>query len=164
VSAPARVIAEGRSVRGRTPPRGPSSLLERLVVEGVIDSCIADELNTLFRNLPTKRCSADVTHAEFNLLAYLLTAVMGPKCPSSRRAHERDLWIAYELAYYKSLGDPAAASKIADMWGVTVRTVERAAVRFPMQLPATNRRSATLREQFKAARVAFVNPEKKPRH
>jgi hypothetical protein len=85
-------------------------------------------------------------------MTLLVYGLMKPARPDTRRAQQRDYAMAYEHAYNKSLGDPAATLRTAKAWGISRRTVSNAVRRNPIRMLPDSKRAPELRDEFAKVR------------
>lgn len=128
--------------------RKPKTVLDKLEVDGVIDSTTAEDIRRF-----TKRKPAPLTDAETMNLQLLAHCVIKPLRADARAADERAFWMAYERLYYESIGNRDATTKTAKHWKVSRRTVTNAAKRHSgITMRADPKRDSDLQRMFSDVR------------
>lgn len=142
--------------------RRPHTLLDELERTGAIIPPIAEDLRKLHSKLQRQKWEGPFSENEIKSLNFVFNAVMTwPVRSSSLRIYERNRWIAEECAYYKARGDSAARKRTADLWGESVRTVDRARRQHPMSYDAPIKPNADTLDFFEAARGVLGSPSAK---
>lgn len=141
------------SKRKRRPPR---TLLDKLEAEGYFQEAVVDELRKIKERHKTG-WKEQLSDDERKYLTFVFTALFWPSNPKARRAHERYVWISEECEYYRARGDFNARKRTADLWGESVRTVDRAREQHPVHYPGLIKADPEWTQFFEAARRAYGN-------
>lgn len=145
--------------------RRPLTLVDELEKSGAIIPPIGADLRKLHSKLQRLKWEGPFSDRELKYLNFVFNVVMAwPVRDGARRIYQRNQWIAEECAYYKARGYSAARKKTAELWGESVRTVDRARRQHPMSYDGPIKPDPEWLDFFEAARAAYGSPATKSKY